>query len=44
MWKKAKQCIPVVAARLLPHQLVQVLPELVLVHMVDAPQVNLGRW
>ena len=44
MWKKAKQGIPVVAPCLLLHQLVQVLPKLVLVHMVDAPQVNLGRW
>ena len=41
MGKKPEQSVSVVAARLLPHQLVQVLPKLVLVHMVDAPQVHL---
>ena len=43
MGKEAEQGVPVVAARLLPHQLVQVLPKLVLVHVVDAPQVHLGK-
>ena len=40
---ESKQGAPVVAARLLLHQLVQVLPKLVLVHMVDASQVHL-HW
>ena len=43
MGKEAEQGVPVVASRLLPHQLVQVLPKLVPVHLVDAPQVDLGE-
>ena len=41
MGKKSQQGVSVVPACLLPDQLVQVLPKLVLVHMVDAPQVDL---
>ena len=44
MGKEAEQGVPVVASRLLPHQLVQVLPKLVPVHLVDAPQVDLGKY
>jgi len=39
---ESKQGAPVVAARLLLHQLVQVLPKLVLIHMVNASQVHLS--
>ena len=43
MGKEAEQGVPVVAPRLLPHQLVQVLPKLVLIYVVDAPQVDLDK-
>ena len=39
---ESEQGAPVVAARLLLHQLVQVLPKLVLIHMVDTSQVHLS--